>query len=248
MNRWYAWSTISFQRSPLLVVHRPVHRAGGFPAVVGGDHGHVHPELLHQALELGELHDDADGAGPGRRLGEDAVGRGRDVIAARGRHPPHRDDHGAPVLLVGEGRQLSPDAVGARDGAARRVDPQDDRLDQVVLARLADLLQDVIHVAVGDQAADLDDGDLGDRAELARNVAFVHRRADAEPPWREHQVHEDRQAQDRPEEAPEAAAPRLALDVDRRPGRGGPAFTDVSIGGIPFVCVLDGVGAARPLS
>jgi hypothetical protein len=49
-------------------------------------------DFFHQLFDIAELHDHADGAGQGARVGDDLVARRGDIIAAGGRHAAERRD------------------------------------------------------------------------------------------------------------------------------------------------------------
>ena len=87
--------------------------------------------------------DDANRAGERGRLGEDhvlaaTVGHGH-VIPAAGRDRPHADDD-LQVALLHDRRQAVMDVVAAGHGAPRGVDPENDRLDRLVVGDPVELL------------------------------------------------------------------------------------------------------------
>ena len=87
--------------------------------------------------------DDADRAGERGRLGDDhilaaAVGH-RHVVSAAGRDRTHADDD-RQITLLHERREPVEDLVAAGHRAPRGLDPEDDRLDRLVLGDPIDLL------------------------------------------------------------------------------------------------------------
>src|SRR6266446_6118566 len=85
------------EHAPLLGRHRPpgianvLERTGLYDDVIDA-------HLLHELLEVGHLHDHADGAGERSGIGVDPVGRHRDVVAARSRHRAERGHDGLAPL------------------------------------------------------------------------------------------------------------------------------------------------------
>ena len=100
----------------------------------------VDPQLVPKAGQDELAAEDADRAGDRARLGDDGVGRRGDEVPAGRRDIRHGDDQ----RLAGLARpiDLAPDRVGGDIGAARAVDPQDDRRDAVIGDRIADRFRD----------------------------------------------------------------------------------------------------------
>ena len=93
-------------------------------------------ELRPHALAQELAAEDADRAGDGAGLSDDLVRRHGDEVAARGGDIPHGDDHRLAGLPGAQG--LAVDGVGGDVGAAAAVDPEDDRLDVLVVDRGAE--------------------------------------------------------------------------------------------------------------
>ena len=138
------------------------------------------PRILGEGPLVGGDHpEDADGSGDGARIGPDLIRRGADPEAARGGDAAHRGDD---RFAVGAGLlALAADDLGGKGAAAAGVDAEDDGLDVVVVARLADERRGRVAAdlagrlgAVEDRAAGHDDPDpvaLG----LAAEPVVVHR-------------------------------------------------------------------------
>ncbi len=111
-------------------------------------------DLLREALELAEVHDDADRAGerPGR--GDDQARRGGDVVAARRGDVAERGDD---RLHLAQANDLLVELLRRRDAAAGRVDPDHDRHDLRILPQGHERLDELLRVA--DLARELDHGD-----------------------------------------------------------------------------------------
>ncbi len=98
---------------------------------------HLHAERFHQLGDVGPLEDDADRAGDGVAVDEDAVGGDRGDISGGCGKRATDGDHG---LLLGHPADRVVQGLAARGGAARAVDVEDHRLDPVGLRHLVEQL------------------------------------------------------------------------------------------------------------
>ena len=104
--------------------------------------GHeVQPQLAEQLAGIEVTDEHADGTGDGGGTGEDGVGAGRHVVAARGGDVAHARDHRL-LLLLPRPHQLAPDQVGGGAVATRGVDANHDRRDRRVVGSVADAADD----------------------------------------------------------------------------------------------------------
>ena len=82
----------------------------------------------HEVLQIVDIQNATDAAGDGRRVGDDCVGGGGQVVATAGADVHQAsDDRQAGARF--EGGQIARHDVGGRDAAARRVDAHDDSAD-----------------------------------------------------------------------------------------------------------------------
>src|SRR5262249_30955767 len=153
-------------------------------------------ERAKKVGHIGPLEQHANRAGDGVAVDEDTVGGERHDIGGRGCERPA---HGHHRLLLGK----LPDRVIHRltsgRGAAGTVDLEDHRLD---LVRLADLVEQLIHLAVvGDDARHRNAGDMRQEAGRAREVLVAKQE-------RSHKEQPENDGQDAPGGQPplEAAA------------------------------------------
>ena len=126
----------------------------------GADAVTVHTETLQGLLQGGHRAEDADGAGEGHRRGDDQVGVRAQPVAARGGHGPHGHDHRFACLF--HERQFLADQFTGERAAAAGADAQDKGFDPLVLARLADLPDQVVRADLADRAGAVEDVALGD--------------------------------------------------------------------------------------
>ena len=130
---------------------------------MAGDGVLLDAPFFHQIGDVVMGNDHADRAGPGGRLGEDALGlvahAHRHVVAAAGRDPAHADDHGN-MGFLGQLAEVVEHVVAAGDRAAGRIDADHKRLQIAVLdvfPGMVDLLFEE-PFAAEDRAFDREDG------------------------------------------------------------------------------------------
>src|SRR5579885_676959 len=143
----------ALEEAPILVGHRTQR----LPDVL--ERAALHDRVLEAHLgrersRIDELHDGADRARERARIGDDRVGRGRDVIRRRGGHVAERGHDG---LLPPQAPDRLVELLCRRHRATRRVDAQHDGHDGRVLAELLERLLE--RVAVAQHARELGDAD-----------------------------------------------------------------------------------------
>ena len=82
-------------------------------------------ELLHRVLQVVGVQDHADAAGDRRRMGDDLIGGGGQVIRSAGADVEQAGHH-RQVRATFEDVQIVPHDVGGRHAAAGAIDPQHD--------------------------------------------------------------------------------------------------------------------------
>ena len=140
------------EHAPLLGRHRPP----GIANVLEGARLYddvIYAHLLHELLEVGHLHDHADGAGERSGIGVDPVGRHRDVVATRSRHRAERGHDGLAPLAEAHERVV--ELLRRRDDAPGAVDANHDGPHLRVVAITLEILDEVVDVE--DDSLELDD-------------------------------------------------------------------------------------------
>ncbi len=210
--------------------------AGGLRRVEGRKHifvgaalkgDRLHSDFVHQPVKIDGLHNDADGTGDGKFVGDDEPTRRGDVIAAGRRHAAHRGDDG----FAGVGLELHDgvvDFIGGKHFAAGRIDAKDDGFDAFIAGGEVKLFLDARHhvllgaeAVAGDDAGDRHDGDAlrgfatahdGFGVKIGGRGQRIHRLAHGGKKPAAQQKHpRQREKQEHHHPTPRAAGPGLML-------------------------------------
>ena len=152
------------QQLPVLFTHHAKRRPHVLiPSAL--DDEILYADFVHELFKIGQLHNHANTARECSGIGQDTVGGYCDIIPAGRRHRPH-GGHDCFLLFRPHPFDCIVNLLRGRNPASRRIDPQDNGLDEWIMAIRFQLIHGGSRIQNGAFDPDERDALLADRGEL----------------------------------------------------------------------------------